>query len=214
MLYFSSAIVIIRIHQHLLVVCCLASISCLKLPPSGGVTSRWRPLILIKWVVQGVVDGFWYSPQQEKSRVATVLGKAFVQFPRLITWCSFSLWLIRGNVLHLQIHYNISNDKSIFKLLSICKLPCSHFYLFLHPRDECVDWSLFRLVLSKISCSLTIKLHFLINPKVREIVQTLHQCRRCFTPFCCGEYQIDVTSISLHHMWSHRPLRSCTINVS
>ena len=134
MLYFSSAIVIIRIHQHLLVVCCLASISCLKLPPSEGVTSRWRPLILIKWVVQGVVDGFWCSPQQEKSRVTTVLGKAFVQFPRLITWCSFSLGLIRGNVLHLQIHYNISNDKSIFKLLSICKLPCSHFYLFLHPR--------------------------------------------------------------------------------
>ena len=129
MRYFSSAIVIIRIHQHL-VVCCLASISCLKLPPSGGVTSRWRPLILIKWVVQGVVDGFWYSPQQEKSRVATVLSKAFVQFPSLITWCSFSLGLIRGNV-YICIY---TNDKSSFKLLSICKLPCSHFYLFLHPR--------------------------------------------------------------------------------
>ena len=73
---------------------------------------------------------------RRRSRVATVLGKAFVQFPRLITWCSFSLGLIRGNVLHLQIHYNISNDKSIkfSKLLSICKFPCSHFYLFLHPQ--------------------------------------------------------------------------------
>ena len=66
----------------------------------------------------------------------------------------FSLGLIRGNVLHLQIHYNISNDKSIFKLLSICNFTLQSFLPFPPSLGECVDWSLFRLMLSKINCSL------------------------------------------------------------
>ena len=66
----------------------------------------------------------------------------------------FSLGLIRGNVLHLQIHYNISNDKSIFKLLSICNFTLQSFLPFPPSLGECVDWSLFCLMLSKINCSL------------------------------------------------------------